>query len=429
VSLPDRGKLPHFLNRFKLDASSLLYWGLLTLLLLSYALLIYVIVVSIGFNILGEDPEGTTPWWLDGIAFGAIAVGFLPVSRWLSVRINELVYGEHDNPYTLIARLNGHLQTMTNPAATLPLLTADIAAELRLPYVAIRTVNSEPILCYETGAEPEDRSLTQLSIYYLDKQVGVLTAAPRRRDQSLSASDLHLLRDITHQIGVALYAARLTAEIQRARERLVMVREEERRRIRNDLHDGLGPTLSSLQLQLGGVRRLLHSDLVLAESMIEEMSDDLRDATAEIRRLVYDLRPPMLDELGLTEALKNTFAQNGDLDIEVRLPGPIPDLAAAVEVAVFRIASEAVYNVVKHAGASHCTISIEHADNQLCLSIADDGRGLPDDVRYGVGLISMRERAEELGGHLTIKNRAEGGTQLSVWLPMEGSQEWTDSVS
>jgi two-component system NarL family sensor kinase len=163
--------------------------------------------------------------------------------------------------------------------------------------------------------------------------------------------------------------------------------------------------------------------------MIKDMSDDLRNATAEIRRLVYDLRPPMLDELGLIEALKNTFAQNGDLDIEMRMPGPIPDLAAAVEVAVFRIASEAVYNVIKHAEASHCTISFEHADNQLCLSIMDDGCGLPDDMRYGVGLISIRERAEELGGHMKIENRHEGGAQLSVRLPIEGPQGWIDSVS
>jgi two-component system NarL family sensor kinase len=428
VSAHDRGKLPRFLDHFKLDASSLLYWGLLTLLLLSYVLLIYVIVVSIGFQILGEDPEGTTPWWLDGIAFGAIAVGFLPVSRWLSMRINELVYGEHDNPYTLIARLNGHLQAMTNPAATLPLLTADIASELRLPYVAIRTANAEPALCYETGTKPEGRSLTHLSIYHLDEQVGVLTAAPRRRDQSLSASDLHLLRDITRQIGVALYAARLTAEVQRARERLVMIREEERRRIRNDLHDGLGPTLSSLQLQLGGVRRLIHTDPALAESTIEEMKDDLRKATAEIRRLVYDLRPPLLDELGLVEALKSLFGQNSSLDFEVLVSDPTPSMTAAVEVAIFRIASEAVHNVVKHADATRCTLSIEQADEHLYLLITDDGHGLPGNLRYGVGFNSMRERAEELGGTMMIKNRNEGGAQLAVWLPMGGSQGWKDSL-
>jgi two-component system NarL family sensor kinase len=206
--------------------------------------------------------------------------------------------------------------------------------------------------------------------------------------------------------------------VQGARERLVLIREEERRRIRNDLHDGLGPTLSSLQLQLSGVRRLLQSDPTTAETLIDEIKADLKTATAEIRQLVYDLRPPLLDELGLAEALKHTVSQNYNLETAIHLPDSLPHLAAAVEVAVFRIASEAVHNVVKHAEASKCTLSIELDGRQLHLLIVDDGRGLPDDIGYGVGLNSMRERAEELGGSMRIENDQHSGTRLSVQLPI-----------
>jgi signal transduction histidine kinase len=172
-----------------------------------------------------------------------------------------------------------------------------------------------------------------------------------------------------------------------------MAREEERRRIRNDLHDGLAPTLSSLQLQVGAMRKLIHQNPDQAEAIANDLREDLRQATADIRQLVYDLRPPRLDELGLVGAIKSFRATGTEVHFEVIAPDPMPTLPAAVEVAVYRITSEAVHNVAKHTKATACVICIEVTEGSLILSVTDNGKGLPAKLEGGVGLQSMKERA------------------------------------
>jgi signal transduction histidine kinase len=237
--------------------------------------------------------------------------------------------------------------------------------------------------------------------------------------QDLTASDMTLLQDLARQLGVAFHAIDLSSSLQATRERLVIAREEERRRIRNDLHDGLAPTLASLQLQLGAVKALIQQNPEQAVAVVEEMREDLRDATAAVRQLVYNLRPPMLDELGLVSAIRNMRLAGPTLRLDVVAPDPMPKLPAAVEVAAFRIATEAIHNVVNHAQATQCLVLIEVDDRQLVLSVCDNGQGMPESPRPGVGLHSMRERATELGGVLTVQQDAEGGTVLTAILPIE----------
>jgi signal transduction histidine kinase len=227
-----------------------------------------------------------------------------------------------------------------------------------------------------------------------------------------------LLRDVARQLGIALRAAQLSADVQSARERLVLAREEERRRIRNDLHDGLAPTLSSLQLRLGAVRRLIRQDPAQAETLAGELGDDLRIATGTIRQLVYELRPPMLDELQLVGALRSMRFTGSDVHFEVQAPEPMPALPAAVEAAVYRIASEAMHNVVKHAGAANCLVRIEASNGRLALTVSDDGTGTPGELGAGIGIRSMRDRAEELGGTLSVERGAEGGTRVTALIPI-----------
>jgi signal transduction histidine kinase len=229
---------------------------------------------------------------------------------------------------------------------------------------------------------------------------------------------VRLLGDLARQIGVALHAVQLTEELQASRERIVISREEERRRIRNDLHDGLGPTLSALQLQLGAMRNLIRKDPDQAEAIANELRDDLRQATAEIRQLVYDLRPPLLDELGLVEAIKSCRVQASEIKLEVIAPEPMPRLSAALEVAIYRIASEAIHNVIRHAQASECIVCLEVGDAALKLVVADNGKGLPDAAHVGVGLLSMNERAAELGGMLSILPGKKGGVEVLALFPM-----------
>jgi signal transduction histidine kinase len=159
---------------------------------------------------------------------------------------------------------------------------------------------------------------------------------------------------------------------------------------------------------------------------------------ADIRRIAYNLRPPALDELGLVGALKAHIASHNQvqgLQITLEAPENPPPLPAAVEVAAYRIALEAMTNVSRHAGARHCCVRLSLPDD-LCLEVTDDGRGLPNKVQAGVGLTSMRERAEELGGMCVAEVMPMGGTGVIAHLPLSseyisaiGGSAWKPSES
>jgi signal transduction histidine kinase len=213
--------------------------------------------------------------------------------------------------------------------------------------------------------------------------------------------------------------------LQSSRERLVMAREEERRRIRRDLHDGLGPALASQTFQLDEVLERLSVDPAGAAAIVEMLKEQNRQLVADIRRLVYELRPPALDELGVAGALTAHVTQlgrSGPISIEVRtVPDPLPSLPAAVEVAAYRIAREAITNTIRHAAASLCTATLEVSADRLTVSVRDDGTGLGEAPRYGVGLISMRERTEELGGTFEAASTETGGTVVVAAIPLMNS--------
>lgn len=212
----------------------------------------------------------------------------------------------------------------------------------------------------------------------------------------------------------------LTSDLQRSRERLVNTREEERRRLRRDLHDGLGPQLATLTLKLDAARNMLsQKEAVAADALLAELKAQTQAAISDIRRLVYDLRPPALDELGLISAIREqatNYSQNG-LNVFVEAPEPLAPLPAAVEVAAYRIVQEALTNVSHHARARACRIRLSLSD-ELELEITDDGIGLPEDLRAGVGLYSMRERTAELGGTCEIGPSPTGGTRVLARLSL-----------
>jgi signal transduction histidine kinase len=211
-------------------------------------------------------------------------------------------------------------------------------------------------------------------------------------------------------------------ELQRSRESLVNTREEERRRLRRDLHDGVGPQLAALMLELETASDLV-SDNHEASTLMAKLSKRAREIVSDVRRSVHALRPPALDELGLVEALREGALQYGPADLRVSVENPeeLSHLPAAVEVACYRIAQEALANVVRHARASHCSIRIRLDEDAGALSVEveDDGRGIKDDDSAGVGMISMRERTEELGGWCTVESVVGGGTLVRALLPFQ----------
>jgi signal transduction histidine kinase len=264
----------------------------------------------------------------------------------------------------------------------------------------------------------------RLPLAYQGETIGQLILSPRAPGEVFSAADRQLLDDLARQAGVAAHEIGLTIALQRSRERLVTAREEERRRLRRDLHDGLGSQLAALHLRAGTLRALIPPGLPAADAGVLELQSEIHAAIGDIRRLVYELRPPALDELGLDGALRSLAAQcssqNG-LQVRVDAPEKVPPLPAAVEVAAYRIAQEALANVVRHAQAHTCRVQLRLAD-ALCLEILDDGLGLPAARQAGVGLRSMRERAEELGGTCVVDSPTAGGAQVLVRLPLPSLQ-------
>ncbi len=394
--------------------SATLRYGLLAF----YAATVYVGVLALSGAAARPEP---IPWWLDLIALLIIAPTLLPIHNWLRVSVNQLVYDWHEDSYGVLSELGQHLDPEPDQPlhAIVPTIAASIAATLQLPYVEIETdLGANPQAIY--GEAPPRAERLTIPLTYQGRRIGALHAAARRPNESLSMSDQRVLRDLARQVGITLYAARLSDALQASRVQLVTAREEERRRIRNDLHDELAPTLSSLQLQLGAMRSLIRRDPDQAEALATDLRDDLRQATAEIRRLVYDLRPPMLDELGLVGAIRHFRFPDVEVSLEVTATEPLPPLSAAVEVAAYRIASEALHNVVKHAQATICRVSIDVQNGYLSLSVTDNGKGRPAEFTGGVGVRSMTERAAELGGTLSVQPGERGGTCVLARLPMGG---------
>jgi signal transduction histidine kinase len=362
------------------------------------------------------------------LATGLIAVLFAPLRDRLQRAVSRLMYGHRDDPYKVLSGLGERLETTLAPNAVLPTIVESVAQALKLPYAAItlkRSAEGESVKVAEYGKKGAGEPLV-VPLSYQQETVGELILSPRSPGESFSKSDLQLLGDLANQAGVAAHAVRLTVDLQRSRERLVTAREEERKRLRRDLHDGVGPQLAALTLKLETARNLLSHDPKTA-ALLAELSERARATVSDVRRSVHALRPPALDELGLVPALREGAAQYGQngLHISMEAPASLPPLPAAVEVATYHIAQEAMTNVVRHAGASKCSIRItlDEEANVLHLEVEDDGRGLGEDHKAGVGTHSMRERAEELGGRCAIEALPLRGTLVRAQLPCWTAQD------
>jgi len=352
------------------------------------------------------------------LATGLAAFLIQPLRARLQRGVNRLMYGERDDPYTVLSRLSQQLKTTLAPTAVLPGIAEAVAQTLKLPYVALALTHGNRLEIAAAYGRPAGDPV-QLPLVYQAETVGQLLVAPRAPGEAFTPAERRLLDDIALQAGVAAHAVRLTADLQRSRERLITAREEERRRLRRDLHDGLGPQLASLTLTLAAARELLRHDVDAADRLLQELAIHTQAAIADIRRVVYDLRPPALDDLGLVLALREQAAHytQAGLQITIAAPDQLPPLPAAVEVAAYRIVQEALTNVVRHAQARTCTVGLTLGD-ALDVEIRDDGVGLPPGGRAGVGLTSMRERTTELGGTCRIESVPGRGTCIRAQLPL-----------
>ena len=396
-----------------------LLYGLLTALLAAIYYFIVVLLQSIFTTSTGQN----SPFAIL-VSTLAIAALFQPLRERLQRGVNRLFFGDRDDPYLVLSKLGQQLQHTTAPDQTLTAITATLCQALKLPYAGIIVETAERSRFTVASSGSLTTGLKEWPLRFQGVPVGWLSVAPRTPGESFTDQEEKLLQDVASHSGAAAHAAQLTGVLQSAREKLVLAREEERRRIRRDLHDGLGPTLASHTFALDSAIDLIESDPRAAADLLRGLKAQNQTLVADIRRLVYELRPPALDELGLAEAIEVFVQQlNNHSPTLVSFnpqPGSLESLPAAVEVAAYRLVQEGVNNALRHAQAKSCLVESFRADGRLTLTIRDDGRGIPSERRGGVGMLSMRERVEELGGELTITSAAPAGTLLTAVLPYSG---------
>ncbi|MBI1351269.1 MAG: hypothetical protein GC156_09130 [Actinomycetales bacterium] len=348
--------------------------------------------------------------WLPWLAAAAVAVTFAPLRDALQRGANRITYGRWDQPYDVLATLGQRLEATTD----VDLLLGDVIAELdSLGLEDAAIVSPDGSVIAGAAQTPEPRMQLPLSAY--GQAVGTLMFHVPHGP--LRHRDKQLIDDLAGHIAGVLHGRELTKDLQRALEAAVLVREEERRRLRRDLHDGLGPALAGHVLRLDVIAEKAQRHMPV-EADVTAVQVDLRNTITEVRRVVEGLRPPALDELGLLGALRQTLDRLlAGSPVTMTLHATrLPELPAAVEVAAYRIVSEAATNVVRHADASTCTITLEVVDDRLRITVEDDGkRTLKPDGNSGNGLQTMRERAEELRGCLNIVPGA--GTTIVAELP------------
>lgn len=380
---------------------------LIYVILIMATMALYVFMIGFFGNLFRIGDQG----FLAFITTGIVALVFHPLHVRLQSVVNRLMYGERDDPVAVLSKLGETLERTGSPEDALQRIVETIARALKIPYAAIQFDQEEkPAAVFGLPKE----GLIHFPLLYHNQTSGYLVVAPRSAGENFSPIDIRLLENIAHQAGAAVHAAKLTTDLRISQRRLITAREVERRRIRRDLHDGLGPTLASLTLSLDTARNIIPSQPQEAIQLLEELKKQTQDTIKDIRTLVYELRPPALDDYGLIGAIRNFIDQHTNqhpiicLEADNTLVLPV-----ALEAAAYRIILEGINNAIKHANANHITVKINHINEFIHIDIKDDGQGLPQNITLGVGLTSMKERAEELGGVFSIFSDATG---VHLWV-------------
>ncbi|WP_238331911.1 sensor histidine kinase [Kribbella jejuensis] len=388
----------------RLVVSRALTWALLSLVAIGIYAALVALLDSLIASQVGRSAAVTV----------LVALIIAPVLPRLQQLVDRALYGDRNNPARVASRVGEQL------SAGLPGVVTAIRTALRLPYVGL-TANGEVI----ASGSPSSGAVVAVELSYGGDVVGVLEVGVRSGESGLSAADRSVLGLVAVPLAAAVHATRLSAELQASREKLVSAREEERRRLRRDLHDGLGPTLTGVAFSADAAANLISTDTPRAVELLARLRADTRAAISDVRRLVDDLRPPALDELGLVGALRQRAdqmsyrADGSAIRVSIVADG-LPTLPAALEVAAYRIATEALTNVVRHSDATSAVLTLRYT-TKLEIEIADDG---PPTAawRPGVGLQAMQERAAELGGTFHAGPTSRGGL-VQAHFPLSPRQD------
>jgi signal transduction histidine kinase len=382
------------------------------------AFVLYAAIVIGLAAALGRNGEAVGP----AIAAAVVALLVEPLRHRATSWATRLGLGDRDDAGRAVLRLARSAGETLEPRETVPALLRAVRQAIRSPGAAL----------VDSGVDATDGVLPpagcwESTLVHQGHEVGVLRVAPRSAADGFDSRDRRLLADVARSTALAVHAVRqhvdlqrLAEDLQTSRARLVTAREEERRRLRRDLHDRLGPSLAGQVLRLETARELVARDPAGSAALLDRAIAESEDSLREVKRVVDGLRPPALDDAGLEQALR---LRVGDLSgrVVVRPPThPLPELPAAVEVAAFHIASEAISNSLQHAPGAMCWTGFTTDRDHLLVTVEDDGPGIKANghVPRGHGLSTMSERAAELGGSVRLARRPGGGTVVTVALPL-----------
>jgi len=388
------------------DVRGLIVWGVVAFV----AVIAYVSVFAGFVSVLdwsgAPDPS---PGAL-GVIGAVVAFGFHPVMVLLRGVVDQMLFGDRPDPLQAASRVVDRIGD--DPVLAL----RAIREALVLPYASLR---AEGHTLATSGTEVTHTRTLPLRLG--EDAVGEMVVGLRAGELMLAADDEHVLRIVAPLLAQTLRATALARDLQESRGAAIAAIEDERRRLRRDLHDGLGPTLTGVAFSADAARNHLATDVEAADALLAQLRHDTAGAIAEVRRLVEGLRPATLDELGLVGAVRQHAAslhaaEGKPLEVTIDTPDALPDLSAAAEVAAYRIVVESLTNVARHAAATKVQVSITARDGMLHLSVHDDGSSTKK-WRPGVGLSSMRERAEQVGGTVVASAR-QGGGRVDAVIPL-----------
>lgn len=401
---------PHMIDVDRLLDNTIVYGALVVA---SY--LLDLALLGVASSVLGAHLSEAESLVL---AVFVVSLVYAPLRHRLWRFVRRSARGERDDPYGVMSRLAARLETSDTPAAQLLEIARAVSRAFRTTYAGVELLQDDGShVTVEHGTPPAKTDA--MPIAYRGELIGWLRL-PHAPHQRLRQADEALLADMVRQAAAAARAAQLSDQLQASRERIVTAVEDERRRLRNELHDGLGPSLAAIASRIDTARITARRAPDDADQALAAARGEISDLLAEVRRLVHGLRPPALDDVGLAGALRQqadrirTPGLSVTVDIEPDL-GPLP---AAAEVAAYRIASEALTNVVRHSAAEHASVRIDVSERELVVEVTDDGVGIAPDSLAGVGLSSMWERARELGGRCSVEAIPAGGTRVTAHLPL-----------
>ncbi len=388
-----------------------------TLVYLLLSGVVVIVFVSIVTIVGAATNKGTGQ--LIGIPIAALVVCLVltPTQQWLRRRIERRLFGDRGQPYAVLSAFGGVLETAGEPREALQRLV-DLAADAcRVPWVAVLIPAAGEVPVASSGSAT-NREIA-IPLRHQGREQGTLRVGKRAGEEDFPASDIRLLEDLAHQAGAAAYALALEATLRRHSADLLAVRDEERRRLRRDLHDGVASRVTAVRLTLDVAADQLPDETERSSTLIRRANSELEATLDEVRRILDDLGPAEPIDLGLSGALTVLAARfsNDTLTVTPKVDVDIDTVDTEIAAAAYWIASEALTNIARHAGATTGTLNASLHNATLTLRVDDDGTGIAPHARVGVGSLSMRSRAETCGGTLQIGGSDMGGAAVQVTLP------------